>query len=90
MKKILLIASIMGAFFVAPEFHMYKMQVATVKGENAGLLFRPCISTADFDADKVYMYGIYADDIEVGDNLLTFCVGGGEEMKVLDYRKLER
>lgn len=86
MKKAVL-ALIMGAFFVAPKFHLYKMQVAYVYGERVGLAYTHYERTEKWD-DKTHIYDALDDGVDTpheGDELLTFCVGEGEDMRIISY-----
>lgn len=86
MKKAVL-ALIMGAFFVVPKFHLYKMQVAYVHNDTLGLAYTHYEKTEKWD-DKTHVYDAYDDGVNTpkkGDELLTFCVGEGENMRVISY-----
>lgn len=87
MKKAVL-ALIMGAFFVAPKFHLYKMQVAYVADNGrVSLVYTHYEKTAKWD-DKTHIYDALDDGVNTpkeGDELLTFCVGDGKDMRVISY-----
>lgn len=86
MKKAAM-ALLIGALFLCPKFHLYKMQVAYVYGERVGLAYKHYEQTEKWD-DKTHIFDAWDDGANTpkkGDELLTFCVGEGENMRVISY-----
>lgn len=80
-------ALLIGALFLCPKFHLYKMQVAYVYGERVGLAYKHYEQTEKWD-DKTHIFDAWDDGVNTpkkGDELLTFCVGDGEDMRVISY-----
>lgn len=80
MKRAVCVALIVGAIFVPHVFPGYtfrKMKVTYVSGEY--------VSLVDSAGDA---YGIYADELKVGDSLLCYCVGDHEGLRVIDYTEV--
>ena len=89
MRKFFL-ALVMGAFFVAPKYHLFKMRVAYVNGNQVGLAYTHYEKTAKWDG-KEHIYDAEDDGKNTpkkDDELLTFCVGEGENMRIISYRQM--
>lgn len=81
MKSAVYVALVVGAIFMSHVFPGYtfrKMQVTYVSRET--------VSLVDSSGDA---YVIYADGLEVGDNLLCYCAGDNEELRILDYHEVK-
>lgn len=77
MKRAVCVALVVGAIFVSHVFPRYtfrKMKVTYVSKET--------VSLVDSFGDA---YAIYADGLEVGDNLLCYCAMDHDELRILDY-----
>ena len=79
MKRLILIASIMGAFLM-PKFHLRKMCVTYID-QNTGY-----VSLVDSEGD---VYGIFADELDVGQEILAFYKGNGNDLQILDYTEVK-
>ena len=92
MRKFFL-ALVMGAFFVAPipKYHLFRMRVAYVADDGrVGLVYQHYEKTSVWDG-KEHVYDAWDNGVNTpkkGDDLLTFCVGEGENMQIISYRQM--
>lgn len=77
MKKLLLVASIMGAFLM-PKFHLRTMQVVWVDKHPVS----DYVSVMDCNGD---VFGIWADGLENGNQIIALTLGEGKSAQILDY-----
>lgn len=71
---------VVGAVLLAPRFNLRKMCVTYID-QNTGY-----VSLVDSEGD---VYGIFADELDVGQEILAFCKGSCEAMEIVDYTELE-
>lgn len=76
MKKFLIAAVITAAIF-APKWHFRTMEVVHIQPNGYVTLW-------DSNGNA---WGIYADDVEIGDRLVCTCYGEGERMEIRSFWK---
>ena len=71
---------VVSAVLLAPRFNLRKMCVTYID-QNTGY-----VSLVDCEGEA---YGIFADELEVGQEILAFCKGTHKATEIVDYTEIE-
>lgn len=78
MRKKVFVALLIGALFLCPKFGLRKMQVTYI--------CNGYVSLVDSEGEA---YGIFADGLEIGQEILAFYKGNGNDLQILDYTEVK-